>query len=147
MTSIIKATLADLHSVATLFDAYRVFYKQDTDILKATKFLEERMTKNQSEIFLAITDDKPSGFVQLYSSFSSVSMQPIFILNDLYVDASYRKKGIGTLLLNRTKEHCKFLGYKGLLIETATDNPAQKLYEALEWKKDTASFHYFWHCD
>lgn len=144
MTSILKASHADIDLIAPLFDAYRVFYEQESDILKATKFLEELLTKNQSEIFLAITDDKPSGFVQLYSSFSSVSMQPVFILNDLYVDASLRKKGIATLLLNRAKEYCKSLGYKGLLLETAIDNPAQKLYEALGWKKDTACFHYFW---
>lgn len=146
MTSIIKATLADLHSIAPLFDAYRVFYEQKTDLAGATKFLEERITKNQSELFLALTDEKPSGFVQLYPSFSSVSMQPVYILNDLYVDDYFRKKGIGTQLLIRAKEHCKVFGYKGLLLETATDNPAKKLYEALGWQKDTACFHYFWPC-
>ncbi len=146
MTSIIQATLQDLHKIAPLFDAYRVFYKQKMDLAGALKFLEERISKNQSELFLAVTDEKPSGFVQLYTSYSSVSMQPIYILNDLFVDVSFRKKGIATLLLNRAKEHCKVVGYKGLLLETATDNPAQKLYEALGWRKDTACFHYFWSC-
>ncbi|HAI44518.1 MAG TPA: GNAT family N-acetyltransferase, partial [Maribacter sp.] len=38
----------------------------------------------------------------------------------------------------------KINGYKGLALETAIDNPAQKLYEKLDWEKDSHCFHYFW---
>jgi len=71
-------------------------------------------------------------------------MQPIFVLNDLFVSDQHRKKGIGEALLNHAKHYCKELGYKGLALETATDNPAQDLYERLGWKKDVLCFHYFW---
>jgi len=71
-------------------------------------------------------------------------MQAIYVLNDLYVLPDYRKKRIGEALLNEAKEYCSAMGYKGLALETAIDNPAQKLYERLGWEKDVHCFHYFW---
>lgn len=137
-------TLSDLDLIAPLFDAYRVFYKQPSDLDTARAFLKTRLAQNESVIFLAIRDGKPSGFTQLYLTFSSVSMQPFYILNDLFVIPEFRKKGIGEALLNHAKEFCKSKNYKGLALETATNNPAQKLYERLGWEKDEDYFHYFW---
>lgn len=44
------------------------------------------------------------GFTQLYPSYSSVSMQGTFILNDLFVHLNFRDKGIGEALMNHAKE-------------------------------------------
>ncbi len=144
MISIIRANPDHIHLVAPLLDQYRVFYKQDSNLNAAKQFLEERITKNESVVFIAFDDDEPVGFTQLYTTFSSVSLQHVFILNDLYVSKTRRGKGIGEALLNHAKNFCKKSGYKGLALETATDNPAQQLYEKLGWKKDLDCFHYFW---
>ncbi len=144
MIKIFRAQIADLDLIIPLFDKYRVFYEQESDLIGAAEFLRRRIDNNESIIFLAAYNKIPVGFTQLYTSFSSVSMKPIYILNDLYVDATYRKKGIGEALLNEAKMLCKKNGFKGLALETAIDNPAQKLYEHLGWKKDSACFHYFW---
>ncbi len=144
MISIIKANPDHIDLVAPLLDQYRVFYKQDSDLNAAKQFLEERIIKNESVVFIAFDDDEPVGFTQLYTTFSSVSLQHVFILNDLYVSKIHRSKGVGEALLNRAKNFCKKSGYKGLALETATDNPAQQLYEKLGWKKDSDCFHYFW---
>ncbi len=141
---IIKANLEQLANIAFLFDQYRVFYKQETNLKAATQFIKERLIKEQSVIFLAFVENNAAGFVQLYPSYSSVSLKPIYILNDLYVEKSYRRKGIGEALLVKAKTYCNMNAGKGLALETAVDNPAQKLYEKLGWKKDTTSFHYFW---
>ena len=147
MTTIVQAKKEHLHDLAFLFDAYRVFYDQQSDIKSAEKFLSNRIDNDESVIFLAFFNHNPAGFTQLYSTFSSVSMQAAFILNDLYVDSEYRKNGIVEALLESAKELCRTKGYKGLALETATDNPARKLYERLGWKKDTHCFHYFWTSD
>lgn len=141
---IIKANATHIASTALLLDQYRVFYEQESNLTAATKFLEERISKNESVIFLAVVNDMPVGFAQLYTSFSSVSLQAVFILNDLYVAKNYRGKGIGEALLVKAKAFCSEKEYKGLALETAIDNPAQQLYEKLGWKKDTDCFHYFW---
>lgn len=144
MVNIIKATASHLEDIVPLFDQYRVFYKQPSNEATAKNFLAERLQNDECIIYLAQIDGVPVGFTLLYTTFSSVSMQPIFILNDLYVSSQYRNKGVGELLLNMAKEVCKQKNYKGLALETAADNPAQKLYEKLGWEKDTHRFHYFW---
>ncbi|RDY61297.1 GNAT family N-acetyltransferase [Flagellimonas nanhaiensis] len=139
-----KASLSDLELIVPLFDAYRVFYSQVSDIEAARAFIKERYEQNETVILLALEKDKPVGFTQLYKTFSSVSLKPFYILNDLYVSSDHRKKGVGEALLNEAKKYCESKNFKGLALETATDNPAQKLYERLGWKKDEAYFHYFW---
>ena len=141
---VVKATLDNLKEIAPLFDRYRVFYKQESDQDAAFNFLKERFTKNESVIFFAKENNNVLGFAQLYFSFSSVSLQASLVLNDLYVDTPYRKKGVGEALLNEAKKFCISENQKGLALETAIDNPAQKLYEKLGWEKDTHCYHYFW---
>ncbi|MUH36431.1 GNAT family N-acetyltransferase [Zobellia amurskyensis] len=141
---IIQANQSHIPLLAPLFDKYRVFYKQTSNVKAATSFLEQRLSKSESIVFLAFIEDEPVGFTQLYTTFSSVSMQPYYILNDLYVNNAHRREGIGAALLTTAQEFCIKNGYKGLALETATDNPAQKLYEKMGWKKDSHGFHYFW---
>jgi GNAT superfamily N-acetyltransferase len=70
-------------------------------------------------------------------------MQPIYLLNDLFVDSNYRNKSVGHILIQAAKDLCAKNNYKGLAIQTAFDNPAQHLYERLGFKKDT-DLQFFW---
>jgi GNAT superfamily N-acetyltransferase len=144
MIKIVRAGENQLDHLVPLFDDYRIFYEQSSDLESARKFLSDRLKNKEATVFIAMENGVPIGFTLLYSTFSSVSLEPVYILNDLYVVASARKKGVGEALLDRAKMHCRQKGYKGLALETATDNPAQFLYERLNWKKDSHCFHYFW---
>lgn len=144
MISIKKATAEHIEELVPLFDQYRIFYKQASDKSAALHFLKERFENGECTVFIAMVNKKPAGFTLLYTSYSSVSLKAVFILNDLFVVEEYRNRGIGELLLKKAKEHCLEMSYKGLALETAVDNPAQQLYERLDWKKDTHCFHYFW---
>ncbi|MEO0571793.1 MAG: GNAT family N-acetyltransferase [Bacteroidota bacterium] len=139
-----RAQQSDVRKIAPLFDDYRVFYKQASDIQAAKAFLTKRIANRESVIFMALCEEQIVGFTQLYTTYSSVSLRPFYILNDLYVLTEFRGKGIGERLLATAKELCKQNNFKGLSLETASDNPAQQLYEKLDWKKDTDYFHYFW---
>lgn len=143
---IIQANLSHLFIVAPLFNEYRVFYKQDSALELAVSFLKERLTNGDSVIFLAMEGELCLGFTQLYPAFSSVSLQRLYILNDLFVLPDTRGKGVGQTLLEHAQQYTANLGYKGLALETATDNPAQHLYERLGWAKDDGALHYFWKC-
>jgi len=128
-----------------IFNQYRVFYKQISNIEVSNFFLKDRIQNNESVFFLSLDENnKGTGFTQLYPVFSSVSMKRFYILNDLFVVSEYRNKGIGEALLNKAKELCKLEECKGLALETALENPAKKLYERLNWKKEKDFFHYFW---
>lgn len=142
---VLAATILNLEQLIPLFDAYRVFYGQNSNREAVTNFLKERLTRCDSVIFLCIDDSqKGLGFTQLYPSFSSVSMQRTYILNDLFVAPEARKKGVGEALMETAKKFAIKSGSKGLTLETDIDNPAQKLYKKLGWKKDEHVNHYTW---
>lgn len=139
---IIKASINELQDLVPLFEGYRKFYKQVSDIEGAEHFLTERLTKNDSVIFIAYLDGKAVGFTQLYHLFSSVSMEPMYLLNDLFVADGLRRIGIGEALINKVKALVKAESQKGIAIQTAYNNPAQELYKRLGFKPDT-DLHFF----
>ena len=142
---LITASEENIEQLTSLFDGYRMFYKQPSDIEAARKFLFERFQKNDSVIFMAVDEDGNAlGFTQLYPMFSSVSMQRSYVLNDLFVSEVARGRGVGAALMEQAKQFAKEIGSKGLTLETSIDNPAQKLYQRLGWVKDTAVNHYTW---
>ena len=144
MFNIRRATVDDVPLIAPLFNDYRVFYKQASDINAAKKFLEERLLKNESVIFLASKEDEAVGFTQLYPVFSSVSMKRAWILNDLFIDASSRGKGAGVLLLEAAKQLGRETESKYLLLQKQDDNySAQHLYHKNEWNRVNDFFYEF----
>jgi GNAT superfamily N-acetyltransferase len=142
--SIYQATINDLTQLVPLFDAYRVFYKQPSDKEGAEKFLFERFEHGESVIFMAKDNEEAVGFTQLYPIFSSVSMQRLWLLNDLFVMEQGRRKGIAEKLMNAAKDFAILTRAKGLTLSTAIDNhDAQRLYERLGYKKDDGFIQYF----
>lgn len=138
-----QATVADLDRLVPLFDAYRVFYGQPSDPELARSFLRDRFEHLQSIVFLALDRDWPLGFTQLYPSFSSARARRIFILNDLFVVAEARGRGVGRALLAAAAEHGKAVGAARLTLSTGVDNrTAQALYEAAGLTRDTAFVSY-----
>jgi len=131
-----QASIRDIDELAVLFAQYRVFYRQTFDTEAAKQFLLERITNRESVIFIAIDAGQTAGFTQLYPSFSSVSMRKIWILNDLFVSAEHRRKGIAQALINEVAGYCKKTGRKRVVLSTAYDNfNAQKLYEKLGFSR------------
>lgn len=136
--TVIKADKTHLDLIAPLFNLYRQFYAQPSDPAKARDFIKERLDKEDSVIFLALSENKgPMGFVQLYPSFSSVSMKRLWILNDLFVAEKFRGKGCAKQLIKKSESYAQDSQARGLTLKTAIDNTsAQKLYLSLDWKKD-----------
>lgn len=139
-----QASIDDINIVAPLFNAYRIFYNQASDMTGATNFLYERIVKNQSTLFIAFINGEAVGFTQLYPIFSSVSLRPALLLNDLYIAERARKLGVAAALLNKAKEFGKQNNAGWLLLETVFDNyNAQSLYEKNGWIKQTDFFFQF----
>ncbi|MEY4529595.1 MAG: hypothetical protein RLZZ156_316 [Deinococcota bacterium] len=129
-----KATLADLEIIVPLFDAYRQFYKQAPDLDGAGAYLKARLENNETTIFI---DQNNSAFALLYDTFSSVPMQRLTILNDLYTKPEARGQGLGTALIQASREHALKMQSVFLRLRTATDNlTAQSVYEKIGFFKD-----------
>ena len=144
MSKIVQAKIEHLREVSKLFNLYRIFYKQKDDLDSAKQFIKQRLENGDSTIFISINDDASlNGFVQLYPSFCSVSMIPILILYDLFVDPDIRTKGIGRSLMNKAEQYAQENGFKRLELSTAKDNCiGQSLYESLGYEVDDEFLHY-----
>ncbi|HEY1138938.1 MAG TPA: GNAT family N-acetyltransferase [Lysobacter sp.] len=137
-----RATTEDLDAIAPLFDAYRRFYEQPGDLQRARHFLHERLQRGESAILLAELDGRAAGFTQLYPMFSSVRTARIWILNDLYIDESARRHGVGKALLDAAAQFAKEQGAAGLVLETTRDNEAARaLYRAAGWNEDATQWY------
>ncbi len=139
-----RANINDLSSVVKLFDAYRVWYRKESDTETAAKFLRSRINNDESIIFVAEKGSELHGFTQLYPIFSSTRMKRMWLLNDLFVSETHRGQGLGKQLIAAAKNHCKESEACGILLETETSNlVGNKLYQNENFHLEANNF-YFW---
>jgi GNAT superfamily N-acetyltransferase len=144
MIIIRQATIEDVPAVAYLFDQYRQFYHQKHDLESAREFLSQRIKLKESVILVALIEGELAGFTQLYPIFSSVSMKKAWLLNDLFVEAKQRGKGVATNLLEGAKQVGRDSHAKWLLLQTGQDNLiAHTVYEKNGWVLETDKFYRF----
>ena len=138
-----RASVADLDALVPLFDGYRCFYRQPSDPALARDFLEARLARGESIVFLAETGGEAIGFAQLFPSFSSTFAQRIYILNDLFVDPDVRRQGVGRALLDAAAAFARSEGAVRLKLSTAIDNHvAQAGYAKAGYQRDDAFYVY-----
>jgi ribosomal protein S18 acetylase RimI-like enzyme len=141
-----KATLQDLDQLTNLFDQYIVFYKKPSNIEKHKSYLKDRIENNEAIIYLAFDENNPEkaiGFTLIYVTFSSLVLNKILILNDLYVDSNVRKNGVGEKLISQTIELAKELGSNLIRLRTAKSNTvAQGLYNKMGFVREDYLYSY-----
>jgi len=102
---IIKAEEKHIKKIGILFNLYRQFYKYESNLIKSTNYIKDRINNNESIIFIAMNDTNEAiGFVQLYETFGSLDLGKIIILYDLYVKEDHRKNNIGKKLMEIHKK-------------------------------------------
>ena len=141
-TTISRAGPADLDALAQLFDAYRQFYGQASDVPRARDWLRSRLRVGESVVLLAKREGTTVGFVQLYPMCSSVRTAKTWILNDLYVEAGARRGGVARALLDAAAKSARDDGAAGISLETTQDNAAARaLYRAAGWNEDATQWY------
>jgi GNAT superfamily N-acetyltransferase len=134
---VFQARFEHLEEVSKLFDEYRVFYKQSSDLEAARVFMQERFQKSDSTVFVARDDELIVGYTQLYPSFSSVALKRVWILNDLFVKETYRKQGVAKLLMSAVESFARETGAVRINLSTEVFNmTAQSLYKSFGYIKD-----------
>ena len=137
---IVQATPEHLDLLTPLFVKYREFYDAMPYPETSRSFLEKRLTRKESVIYLAMADheDKLMGFCQLYPSFSSLSLKRVWILNDIYVAEDARRQLVADNLIRTAKKMAKDTNAVRMRVSTSSDNEvAQKTYESIGFKEDT----------
>lgn len=141
--TVIRADAQHLDALAPLFDGYRQFYRQASDLDGARRFLSERFARGESVIFLASGETGPAGFTQLYPFFSSVRMRRVWILNDLYVAPEARRTGVARALMDAARDFAQADGAASLELATErTNEQAQALYDDLGYEREEDYWHY-----
>jgi len=138
------STLGDIPNLVPLFDAYRIFYEQASSLEAAKQYLTERMSKNEAIVF-HVTNKQGAfvGFCLLYPFWSSISMQRIWVLNDLYVNHDHRKHGVAHILMSRADAYAVETNAKEVILETHPSNtPAKNLYKKFGYKLDVEYEHW-----
>ncbi|MGL5111453.1 MAG: GNAT family N-acetyltransferase [Flavobacterium sp.] len=139
-----KATLNDLDSLAALFDQYLVFYKKKSNVMLHKDYLKNRIEHNEAVVFIAFDEqNKAIGFALNYITFSSLLLNKIIILNDLFVDSSTRKKGTAKQLIEETKKLALEIDAPIVRLRTAKNNfTAQNLYLKMGFVRDEHLYGY-----
>jgi ribosomal protein S18 acetylase RimI-like enzyme len=132
----------DLDQLAVLFDAYRSFYGQPSDVARARDWLRTRMRLGESVVLVAERDGVAAGFTQLYPMYSSVRTARTWILNDLFVADAARRSGVARALLDAAAQYARDDGAAGISLETTRDNAAARaLYRAAGWHEDDTQWY------
>jgi len=141
-----QVKIEHLDELVPLFDAYRVFYKKDSDKEAEKEFLSDRIRNQESVIYISRNEDGlATGFVQLYPLFSSTRMKRMWLLNDLFVDPDFRGQGYSKALIEQSKSLCRETDACGLMLETDKDNHiGNQLYPATDFELDKDHNFFFW---
>ena len=140
--AITRAGPADLDALSVLFDGYRQFYGQPSDLPRARDWLRSRLRVGESVVLVAKRGGKTVGFAQLYPMFSSVRTARTWILNDLFVASTARRKGVARALLDAAAAFAREDGAAGISLETTRDNDAARaLYRAAGWNEDATQWY------
>jgi ribosomal protein S18 acetylase RimI-like enzyme len=138
---VIQAHSLHVDMIAPLFDAYRVFYEREPNLERSRQFLAERIGVRDTVVFVAVEkngeEQAALGFAIMYPSFNSIIASPIWILNDLYVAESARRRGVARALIEKAKNLTSATGARQLTLETGAENtPSHALYKSLGFERN-----------
>lgn len=138
-----RISVDDIDIAAPLFADYLTFYGAPYDSGAATAFLTERVATGESLVFVAIDGSDAVGFAQIYPSFSSVRLAPIWILNDLFVAEAARGGRAVDLLLDTIAAQAEVAGAIAVELSTEhTNQRAQAVYRRHGYTLDETFQHY-----
>lgn len=145
---VIRATASDIPLLLPLFDRYRSFYEQVSDLKACEEYLRARFLREEAAIFMAVEVQNGEvvalGFSMMYISFSTIGLKKFWSLHDLYVEEEYRKQGIAKMLINKCKELAMENYPIGVVIESRISNQsAQHLFDSVGFVKEGEHYFYF----
>jgi GNAT superfamily N-acetyltransferase len=138
---IVQATQNHVEGIAPLFDSYRGFYNQPSNVDLCREFLSARIGYGDTVVFTAVEgpESNPTylGFTILYPTFHSVLASSMWVLNDIYVAESARRRGIAKALIETGRELALDTCAGRLSLETGLDNSnSHHLYENMGFKRE-----------
>lgn len=139
-----QAVIQDIPRIVPVFDSYREYFKQKRNPVSTEQFLFDRFEHRESIMFIAEADGDVVGIAHLYPSFSSLSLQRVWILNDFFIIERFRGQGIGKQLIFAVKEYARLTKAKGIELSVEhTNTNAWAFWESGGFKLDEEFRYYF----
>lgn len=136
------ATQNDFPALIALFTEFAVFEKLPHKMINTV----DKMAKEKELFhgFVAETEDKELlGYVTYFFTYHTWSGKCLY-MDDLYVRESYRKQGIGKMLLDQVIDFARQLGcYKLRWQVSSWNDNAQAFYKSMGAEIDNVE----WNCD
>jgi GNAT superfamily N-acetyltransferase len=130
----------DLADLLPLMRGYCSFYKvapSDTALLALARALIADPGQGM-QLLAREQDGTAAGFATIYWSWSTSSAARIGIMNDLYVDPSWRGRRVGERLISACAAECRRVGAVALEWQTAPENVrAQSLYDRVGGRRES----------
>ena len=141
-----QCTADDVDVLAPAFNDYRAYFDSTAREPDTRAFLHRILAGGESVAFIALCDDGTggvAGFANLYPCYSSLALRRIWILNDLFVAAGFRGRGVSKDLLARVIAFAKENGALRIELKTGADNlAARALYESAGFEIDETHVYY-----
>lgn len=143
--TLVPAQLTHVQGIVPIMEEYRKFCGFDSKEEQTQAFLTHLIKDNKSVMLLVIEEQSQQimGFVNLYPSYSTLALQPIWLLNDLAVSRQFRGRGLAKFLINGALEFAKESGAIRIEFKTEmTNTRAQALYNSLGFSIDKDNVYY-----
>jgi ribosomal protein S18 acetylase RimI-like enzyme len=138
----IKVGTAADKDTAKLTQLYRKLYEGDEDQKFFKSSAMPSYFKSGSRVFVARDGNEVKGFIWVIY-YEHIRNKGVGIIEELYVDDRYRKRGIGKKLVSKAIEYLK---KKHILVMLVTTDPhmtrAKKFYKAVGFKISREWFYY-----
>jgi GNAT superfamily N-acetyltransferase len=110
------------------FGFYRTAFPAESKIEALLDLLEQDRSRGVQ--LVADAGGRLQGFASLYACVDTLVADRILVMNDLFVDPSFRNGGVGAALFDASLAYATAHGYVRLDWVTATDNhDAQRFYD------------------
>ena len=121
----------DRRQLLDLIEGYFAFYRTPFARPKVEALLD--LLEQDSGLgvqLVAEADGRLQGFASLYACLDTLIANRILVMNDLFVDPSFRDHGVGAALFDASLAYATARGYARLDWVTAQDNKdAQRFYD------------------
>ena len=133
MARIEPITAEQFETLLPMIASYQRFYAiEEIDEERNRAFFSRFIDPSEDGALIGAWDgDHLLGYACLYWHLSSLAAAETVLMNDLYVDAAARGKGVGRALIDAAAEIARSRGAHSLEWSTAPDNDtAQRLYDS-----------------
>ena len=108
------------------------------------KIVRDLSRNSSTLILLARFNGEFIGLCTCFFSYSTFMAKPLINVHDIFVEESYRKKGVGRQMLNKVEEIAREKDCGKITLEVRKDNlDARELYRSLGFHDETPSV-FFW---